>query len=102
MQIVAKFHIIGSSSCQKTQIAKTLLTYDGELAYTYIDVDNSKWLKTIIQRSDFTELPIVFDYNNNLIGGLQELKSYLQDNSTSPETNRISTLIRNAIDRRST
>lgn len=52
--------------------AKELLNYDGELAYTYIDIDTTKWLDIIILRSDFKDLPIVFDYNYNLIGGLSE------------------------------
>lgn len=101
MQIVAKFHLIGSNSCQNTNSAKELLNYDGELAYTYIDIETTKWLAIILQRSDFNELPIVFDYNYNLIGGLPELKKYLLDDGTSPETNRISALIKKAVDKRS-
>ena len=81
--------------------AKELLNYDGELAYTYLDIDTTKWLDIIIQRSDFKDLPIVFDYNYNLIGGLSELKKYLLEDGASPETNRISALIKKAVDNRS-
>ena len=102
MQIAAKFHIVGSNKCPKTQIAKQLLTKDGELAFTYIDIDQARWLATIIERSEFHELPIIFDFNFNLIGGIQDLQKYLQDDSLTPETTRISELIKKAIDRRST
>ena len=102
MQEVYKFHIVGSNKCEDTHTARKLVTYEGERAYSYIDIDNAKWLATIIERSDFDNLPIIFDYNFDLIGGLPELKNYLQNESSPTETNRISQLIKNAINRRPT
>jgi len=101
VQQVLKFHIVGSSQCENTKIVREMLTYDGEAAYSYIDVENAKWLKVIINKSELKQVPIIFDYNFDLIGGLEELKKYLENSDIPPESTRISSLIRETIRRRS-
>lgn len=101
MQEVLKFHIIGSNQCENTKIVREMLTYDGEPAYSYIEVENAKWLKLIISKSEFKQVPIIFDHNFDLIGGLEDLKKYLANSDIPTEYTRLSSLIREAIRRRS-
>ena len=100
MQEVSKFLIIGSNKSEDTQIAQKMLTYDGEVAYRYINVESAKWLKHIISRSEFSTLPIVFDYNYNLIGGLEDLTKFLNHNEPPADSNRLSALIRDTVQQR--
>lgn len=101
MQEVLKFHIVGSSKCENTKIAREMLTYDGETAYSYTDVENAKWLKLIVSKSELKQVPIIFDHNLDLIGGLEDLKKYLENSDIPTESTRLSSLIRKAIRRRS-
>lgn len=99
MKITCRYFIVGSDQCPNTKLVKDVFQTLGIDDYGFIDVEHAKWLKVILSKSQFEKLPIVFDENYDLIGDVDEVIRHVNNTSSSDHHNRVSKLIKMAIER---
>lgn len=76
--VISRFLIICQRNCTYCDKAKALMK-EHDISYLDIDIDQATWLKEILKRSEFKTVPIIFGYDNELLGGYEELEKHLND-----------------------
>ena len=73
------YTIITRDQCNFCDVAKAMLKAKG---FPYVEYNvqsySSKWVLTLLKKTDLTTVPQVFDSKGNLIGGCTELKVNLE------------------------
>ena len=71
--------IISRDQCNFCDVAKEMLK-NSNIGYVEYNIQSqsSKWLLSILKRSSITTVPQIFNSEGTHIGGLQELKEYLE------------------------
>lgn len=72
--------VITREQCNFCDLAKTMLK-NKNLGYVEYNVHStsSKWVLTLLKKTNLTTVPQIFDRSGNLIGGYTELKEHLLD-----------------------
>jgi glutaredoxin len=76
--------VITRQQCNFCDLAKALLK-NKDLSYAEYDVHStsSRWVLTLLKKTNLTTVPQVFDGSGKLIGGFNELKEHLNNGKTS-------------------
>jgi glutaredoxin len=76
--------VITREQCNFCDLAKVMLNTKN-LGYVEYNVHStsSRWILTLLKRTNLTTVPQVFDPSGNLIGGYNELKEHLENGKTS-------------------
>ena len=73
------YTIISRDQCNFCDVAKTMLKAKG---FPYVEYNvqsaSSRWVLTLLKKTDLTTVPQIFDSKGNLIGGCTELKEALE------------------------
>lgn len=72
--------VITREQCNFCDLAKAMLK-NKNLSYVEYNVHStsSKWVLTLLKKTNLTTVPQIFDEQGNLIGGYTELKEHLLD-----------------------
>lgn len=79
------YTIISRDQCNFCDLAKVMM---GNKGVDYVEYNvhstSSKWVLTLLKKSNLTTVPQIFDGSGKLIGGYTELKEHLLNASTHP------------------
>ncbi|MAO21568.1 MAG: glutaredoxin [Phycisphaerae bacterium] len=72
------YTIISREQCNFCDLAKVMMSKKG-ISYVEYNVHStsSKWVLTLLKKTNLTTVPQVFDESGKLIGGYTELKEHL-------------------------
>lgn len=72
------YTIISRDQCNFCDLAKSMMS-SKKLGFVEYNVQStsSKWVLTLIKKTDLSTLPQIFDNKGNLIGGYTELQEHL-------------------------
>ena len=74
------YTIITRDQCNFCDVAKAMLKTKG---FPYVEYNvqsaSSRWVLTLLKKTDLTTVPQVFDSKGDLIGGCTELKDKLKE-----------------------
>jgi glutaredoxin len=70
--------LIGKPNCSYCVRARTLLGLH-DLQYTYIDLEDNRWLVSLLFRGGFKTVPQIFTPEGGLIGGYDDLVDYIEE-----------------------
>ena len=73
------YTVITRDQCNFCDVAKAMLKAKG---FPYVEYNvqsaSSKWILTLLKKTDLTTVPQIFDAKGNLIGGCTDLKEKLE------------------------
>lgn len=72
-RIVEDYVIVGQYNCTYCDKAKDLCNRAGR-SYTYYDLEEHRWLKTLLARAGLKTVPQIFNHTGLLIGGFSDLE----------------------------
>mgnify|MGYP005992741839 CR=1 FL=1 len=70
------FTIITRNNCVFCERAKETLQKES-LPYQELNIEEERWLLSLIKRSGFTTVPQIYSQNGDHIGGFSELEGFL-------------------------